>query len=82
VIATLATHPEVRALDQFRNVDLVYNGNLAVLGAGSYDVVLDNGGLLFKSPATPAMSCGARSARTPSSSPSRSRRGITSATAT
>ena len=50
VIATLATHPEVRALDQFRNVDLVYNGNLAVLGAGSYDVVLDNGGLLFKSP--------------------------------
>ncbi len=29
------------ALDRFRNIDLVYEGNLAVLGAGSYDVVLD-----------------------------------------
>ena len=42
--------PQVAALDRFRNVDLVYEGNLAVLGAGSYDVVLDHGGLLFKSP--------------------------------
>ena len=50
MIATLATHPQVAALDRFRNVDLVYEGNLAVLGAGSYDVVLDHGGLLFKSP--------------------------------
>ena len=33
--------PSVEALDRFRNVDLVYNGNLAVLGAGSFDVVLD-----------------------------------------
>jgi len=51
VIAALAKHPDVLALDRFRNVDLVYEGNLAVLGAGSYDVVLDHGGLLFKSPA-------------------------------
>ncbi len=51
VIETLATHPQVEALDRFRNVDFVYEGNLAVLGAGSYDVVLDYGGLLFKSPA-------------------------------
>lgn len=50
VIATLGRHPDVLALDQFRNVDLVYNGNLAVLGAGSYEVVLEYGGLLFKSP--------------------------------
>jgi putative ABC transport system permease protein len=50
VIATLATHPDVLALDRFRNVDLIYDGNLAVLGAGSFDVVLDHGGLLFKSP--------------------------------
>ena len=28
-----------------------YEGNLAVLGAGSFDVVLEHGGLLFKSPA-------------------------------
>ena len=51
VIGRVATHPDVVALDQFRNVDLVYDGNLAVLGAGSFDVVLEHGGLLFKSPA-------------------------------
>ncbi|MBY0494997.1 MAG: ABC transporter permease [Cyanobacteria bacterium] len=51
VIATLATHPDVVALDRFRNVDLIFENNLAVLGAGSFDVVLDYGGLLFKSPA-------------------------------
>ena len=50
VIDTLATHPQVAALDQFRNVDLIFEGNLAVLGAGSYDVVLNEGSLLFKSP--------------------------------
>ena len=50
VIAALATHPDVEALDRFRNVDLVFEGNLAVLGGGSFDVVLDYGGLLFKSP--------------------------------
>jgi putative ABC transport system permease protein len=50
VLAAIAKHPDVVALDQFRNVDLVYNGNLAVLGAGSFDVVLDHGGLLFKAP--------------------------------
>lgn len=51
VIQTLAKHPQVAALDRFRNLDLVYNGNLAVLGGGSYDVVLQQGSLLFKSPA-------------------------------
>jgi putative ABC transport system permease protein len=51
VIQTLAKHPDVLALDRFRNVDMIYEGNLTVLGAGSYDVVLDHGGLLFKSPA-------------------------------
>jgi putative ABC transport system permease protein len=50
VIDTLARHPQVAALDQFRNVDLIFEGNLAVLGAGSYDVVLNEGSLLFKSP--------------------------------
>ena len=51
VIATLSKHPAVEALDRFRNVDLVFENNLAVLGGGSFDVVLDYGGLLFKSPA-------------------------------
>jgi len=51
VIQTLGRHPQVAALDRFRNLDMVYNGNLAVLGGGSYDVVLEQGSLLFKSPA-------------------------------
>ncbi|HJU41445.1 MAG TPA: FtsX-like permease family protein [Vicinamibacterales bacterium] len=51
VIATLSTHPDLVAMDRFRNLDLVYNGNLAVLGAGSFEVVLQQGSLLFKSPA-------------------------------
>jgi putative ABC transport system permease protein len=51
VIQALAGHPQVEVFDRFRNVDLVYEGNLAVLGAGSYDVLLEHGGLLFKSPA-------------------------------
>lgn len=51
VIAAISKHPDVTSIDQFRNVDFVYQGNLAVLGAGSFDVVLDHGSLLFKSPA-------------------------------
>jgi putative ABC transport system permease protein len=51
VIAAVTSHPEVAAFDEFRNLDLVYEGNLAVLGAGSFSVVLDHGNLLFKSPA-------------------------------
>ncbi len=50
VIQAIAKHPQVAALDRFRQVDLVYEGNLAVLGAGSFDVVYNQGSLLFKSP--------------------------------
>ncbi|HYB95756.1 MAG TPA: FtsX-like permease family protein [Vicinamibacterales bacterium] len=51
VIAAVSSHPDVVAIDRFRNLDFVYEGNLAVLAGGSYAVVLDRGGLLFKSPA-------------------------------
>jgi putative ABC transport system permease protein len=51
VVTTLGKHPDVVALDEFRNLDLIYEGNLAVLGGGSYNVVLEQGSLLFKSPA-------------------------------
>ncbi|HWI18245.1 MAG TPA: ABC transporter permease, partial [Vicinamibacterales bacterium] len=51
VIQALAKHPQVASLDRFRQVDLVYEGNLAALGAGSFQVVVDQGSLLFKSPA-------------------------------
>ncbi len=51
--AQLASHPQVRAVDPFRNVDLSYgpNDDLIILGAGDFEVLLDHGGLLFKAPA-------------------------------
>lgn len=50
VIAAVGNHPDVVGVDQFRNVDLIYEGNLTVLGAGTFEVVLTHGSLLFKSP--------------------------------
>lgn len=51
VIAAVQRHPDVTAIDSFRNLDLVYDGRLTVLGAGTFGVVLEHGALLFKSPA-------------------------------
>ncbi|HQZ38515.1 MAG TPA: FtsX-like permease family protein [Vicinamibacterales bacterium] len=50
-MAAVGAHPDVEVVDSFRNIDLVYNGNLVVLGAGNFDIVLSHGSLLFKSPA-------------------------------
>ncbi len=49
----VADHPAVAALDRFRSVDLSYGSDdgLIILGAGDFDVLLEHGGLLFKSPA-------------------------------
>lgn len=51
VLDAVRSDPDVEAMDSFRNIDLVYNGNLVVLGAGNFDVVLSRGSLLFKAPA-------------------------------
>ena len=51
VIDAVRRHPDVEAVDTFRNLDFVYQGNLVVLGAGQFDVVLSHGALLFKAPA-------------------------------
>ncbi len=51
VLAAVRAHPQVAAVDTFRTLDLVYQGNLVVLGAGQFDVVRSHGGLLFKAPA-------------------------------
>jgi putative ABC transport system permease protein len=51
VIEAVRRHPGVDAVDSFRNIDLVYQGNLVVLGAGNFDIVLSHGSLLFKAPA-------------------------------
>ena len=50
VVAAVRAHPDVEALDSARNIDLVYQDNLVVLGAGSFDVVVARGSLLFKEP--------------------------------
>ena len=49
----IAAHPAVAAVDQFRTVDLPYgsDGDLIILGAGDFEVLLAHGGLLFKHPA-------------------------------
>ena len=43
VIDTVGAHPDVEAVDSFRNIDLVYEGNLVVLAAGTFEVVLSHG---------------------------------------
>jgi putative ABC transport system permease protein len=50
VVDAVRWHPAVRAADAFRNMDLVYEGNLVVLGSGDFDMVLRFGSLLFKDP--------------------------------
>jgi putative ABC transport system permease protein len=51
VIEAVRRHPQVLAIDSFRIVDLIYEGQMTRLGAGTFDVVLQHGSLLFKSPA-------------------------------
>ena len=51
VIAAVAAHPDVEAVDTFRNTEITYRDQLVMLGAGNFDVVLSHGSLLFKSPA-------------------------------
>ena len=48
----LAAHSAVAALDRFSNVDLSYgpDDDLIILGAGDFEVMLQHGGLLFKTP--------------------------------
>jgi len=49
----IRTHPAVVAVDGFRGFDLPYGpeGDLIILGAGDFGVLLDYGGLAFKVPA-------------------------------
>jgi putative ABC transport system permease protein len=51
VIAAARAHPDVEAIDTFRNTDMTYDGQLVVLGAGTFETVASKGSLLFKSPA-------------------------------
>ena len=51
VVEAVRAHPAAAAVDTFRNLDLVYQGNLVVLAATQFEVVLSHGALLFKTPA-------------------------------
>ncbi len=51
VVDVVRAHPQVDAVDTFRDMDIVYDGNLVRLGAGRFDVLLSHGSLLFKAPA-------------------------------
>ena len=48
----IAAHPAIAALDRLRSVDLPYGSDdgLIILGAGDLEVLLEHGGLLFKTP--------------------------------
>ena len=48
----LAAHPAVAAIDRFSHVDLSYgpDRDLIILGAGDFEVRLEHGGLLLKTP--------------------------------
>jgi putative ABC transport system permease protein len=50
VIEAVRAHPDIEAVDSARNLDFVYQDNLVVLGAASFDVVLSRESLLFKEP--------------------------------
>jgi putative ABC transport system permease protein len=50
VIEAVRAHPGVDAVDTARSLDFIYQNNVVVLGAASFDVISSRGALLFKQP--------------------------------
>lgn len=50
VVRAVTTHPQVAAVDAFRNFDVPYAGGLVTLGVGEFSVLLEYGNLMFKTP--------------------------------
>jgi putative ABC transport system permease protein len=50
-VRAVAAHPDVAAVDRFRNFDVPYDDGLVTVGSGDFDVLLERGNLLFKEPA-------------------------------
>ncbi len=46
----ISKHPSILAMDRFRNFDVLYEDALITLGAGDFSVLLEHGGLQFKTP--------------------------------
>ncbi len=51
----VSAHPQVAAVDRFRNFDLAYGDGVVTVGAGEFTILLRHGSLLFKDPASPEM---------------------------
>ncbi len=51
VLDAVRAQPDVEVMDTFRHVDITYQDNMVVLGAGNFNTVLSRGSLLFKAPA-------------------------------
>ena len=47
----IASHPEVVAVDGFSSIDVRYGGELIVVGAGRFNILLEHGALHYKEPA-------------------------------
>jgi putative ABC transport system permease protein len=47
----VASHPDVDAIDRFRQVSVPYGDSQVYLGAGDFEVLLARGNLVFKAPA-------------------------------
>lgn len=50
VARAVTAHPQVAAVDAFRNFDVPYAGRLVTLGVGEFSVLLEYGNLMFKTP--------------------------------
>ncbi len=51
VVRAIAGHPDVEAVDAFRNTEITYEGDRVLLAAGTFAVAATHGALLFRSPA-------------------------------
>ncbi len=50
VTAIITSHPQVEAVDPFRNFDVPYQNSLVTLGVGEFNVLLGHGNLMMKEP--------------------------------
>ncbi len=51
VTNVIKSHPQIAAVDPFRNFDVPYENSLVTLGVGEFNVLLGHGNLMMKEPA-------------------------------
>lgn len=50
-VQIIREHPQVAAVDPFRNFDVPYENSLVTLGVGEFNVLIGHGNLMFREPA-------------------------------